>query len=59
MNWLATYTGETNNAFFVLSTFDDVDMDNHTTLNGSLRDDASCTWHPWNYKDRLMIVQRY
>ena len=58
MKWLATYTGETNNAFFYFSTFADVNTDNHTTLNGFLGDDASCTWHPWKYEDRLMNVQK-
>ena len=58
MKWLATYAGETNNAFFYFSTFADVNTNNHTTLNGSLGDDASCTWHPWKYEDRLTNVQK-
>ena len=53
MKWLATYAGETNNAFHHFSTFANVNADNKATLNGFLGDNVTSTWQPWKYNDRL------
>ena len=58
MKWLATYAGETNNAFYYFSTFADVHESNKATLNGSLGDDSICTFHPWKYEDRVKNAQK-
>ena len=51
MKWLATYKGETNNAFYYFSTSADVHEGNKATLNASLEDEPICTWHPWKYEE--------
>ncbi|CAB3999671.1 Hypothetical predicted protein, partial [Paramuricea clavata] len=56
MKWLSFMGGELNNAAYYFSPFGDVNNDNKMASNGSLGEDASCTWHPWVYNDRIKLV---
>ena len=46
MKWLSAMAGELNNAACFFSPFGDVSTDNMNTPNGSLGEEATCTWHP-------------
>ena len=58
MKWLSTVAGELNNAAYYFSTFGNVNNDNKTVINGSLGEDKTCTWHPWDYNKRLSVAQK-
>ena len=53
LKWIASFSGELNNAAFYFSSFANVNNDNKFTMNGTLGREDGCTWKPWNYKDRL------
>lgn len=57
MKWLSTMSGELNNAAYYFSPFGNVNDDNKQVRNGSLGDDPSCTWHPWNYNERIKVAR--
>ena len=62
MKWLATMSGELNNAAHYFSSFRKVHNDGppptKSTRNGSLWTDSSETWHPWNYENRLADARK-
>jgi hypothetical protein len=58
MKWLSFMGGELNNAAYYFSPFGDVNNDNKMASNGSLGEDASCTWHPWVYNDRIKVADK-
>jgi hypothetical protein len=58
MKWLSFMGGELNNAAYYFSPFGDVNNDNKMASNGSLGEDASCTWHPWVYNDRIKVAEK-
>lgn len=58
MKWIATMSGELNNAATFFSSFADVSHDNMMTPNGSIGTDPSSTWHPWNFQQRLEIAKK-
>jgi hypothetical protein len=43
---------------YYFSPFGDVNNDNNMASNGSLGADASCTWHPWVYNDRIKVADK-
>ena len=49
-------SGELNNAFFF--PFGNVNSDNKAVTYGSLREDCSCTWQPWDYSDRFEVAEK-
>ena len=58
MKWLSFMGGELNNAAYYFSPFGDVNNDNKMASSGSLGEDASCTWHPWVYNDRIKVADK-
>ena len=58
MKWLSTMSGELNNTAYYFSPFGNVHDDNKWVRNGSLGDDPSCTWHPWEYSDRIKVARK-
>lgn len=58
MKWLSSVAGELNNAAYYFSPFGNVNSDNKVVTNGSLGEDNSCTWHPWNYDQRVRIAKK-
>ena len=46
------------NAAYYFSPFGNVNSDNEAITNGSLGEDPSCTWHPWDYKERIEVVKK-
>ena len=56
MKWLSSMSGELSNAFFYFSPFGNVNSDNKAVTNGSLGEDCSCTWQPWDYNGRIEKV---
>lgn len=58
MKWLSTVAGELNNAAYYFSPFGNVNSDNKAITNGSLGEDPSCTWHPWDYEERIQVVKK-
>ena len=56
MKWLSFMGGELNNAAYYFSPFGDVNDDTKMVCNGSLREDANCTWHPWEYHHRINVA---
>lgn len=58
MKWLSAMAGELNNAAYYFSPFADVNNDNKATPNGTLGADPSCTWHPWDYEERVKVAKK-
>ena len=58
MKWLSAMAGELNNAACFFSPFGDVNTDNMNTSNGSLGEEATCTWHPWRYEKRVEMAKK-
>ena len=58
MKWLSTVAGELNNAAYHFSPFGNVNSDNNAITNGSLGEDPSYTWHPWDYEERIQVVKK-
>ena len=58
MKWLSTMSGEFNNTAYYFSPFGNVHDDNKWVRNGSLGDDPSCTWHPWEYSDWIKVARK-
>ena len=58
MQWLSTMSGELNNTAYYFSPFGNVHHDNKWVRNGSLGDDPSCTWHPWEYSSRIKVARK-
>ena len=57
MKWLSSMSGELSKAFFYLSPFGNVNSDKAVT-NGSLGEDCSCTWQPWDYNGRIDSAEK-
>ena len=57
MKWLFTMSGELNNTAYYFFPFGNVNDDNKAVTNGSLGDDPSCTWHPWEYNERIKVAR--
>ena len=53
LKWIASFSGELNNAAFYFSSFANVNNDNKFIMNGTLGREDGCTWKPWNYQGRL------
>ena len=53
MKWLASFSGELNNASYYFSSFGNVNTDNMSVINGSLGAGSDCTWKPWQYAERI------
>ena len=53
MKWLSSVSGGLNNAFSYSFPFGNVNSDNKAVTNGSLGEDCSCTWQPWDYNGRI------
>ena len=53
MKWLSSVSGGLNNAFSYFFPFGNVNSDNKAVTNGSLGEDCSCTWQPWDYNGRI------
>ncbi len=58
MKWLSIMSGELNNAAYYFSPFGDVNEDSKSITNGSLGKDVACTWHPWDYQERINSAQK-
>lgn len=58
MKWLSAMSGEINNAAYYFSPFGNVNQDNKATPNGTLGEHQSCTWHPWDYEERVKVVKK-
>lgn len=55
--WLATFSGELNNASSYPSSFANVSLDDMSTVNGSIGNSPNDTWHSWGYSERLDTVR--
>ncbi|XP_048585311.1 uncharacterized protein LOC125568043 [Nematostella vectensis] len=51
--WMASMSGELNNAATYFSTFANVSKSNMKTINGKIGHDSSSTWKKWAYEKRL------
>jgi hypothetical protein len=59
MKWIATMSGELNNAATYFSSFADVSKETKMTANGSIgTNNSSDTWHPWDFEKRLSDVKK-
>ena len=44
--------------FFYFFPFGNVNSDNKAVTYGSLREDCSCTWQPWDYSDSIEAAEK-
>ena len=58
MKWLSSVSGELNNAFSYFFPFGNVNSDNKAVTNGSLGEDCSCTWQPWDYNGKIEAAKK-
>ncbi|CAB4034572.1 Hypothetical predicted protein, partial [Paramuricea clavata] len=56
--WVASMSGELNNAATYFSSFANVNQDNKGTMGSSIGEHSSATWKPWNYDDRMETVKK-
>ena len=56
--WVASMSGELNNAATYFSSFANVNQDNKGTMGGSIGEHSNATWKPWNYDDRMKTVKK-
>ena len=57
MKWLSIMSGELNNAAYYFSPFGNVNEGNKSTTNWVLGKDYACTWHPWDYGERIKSAE--
>ena len=57
MKMFAFLAGELNNSVTYFSTFADVDKESLTKI-GTFSCNASDTWKPWKYADRIKVVKQ-
>ena len=43
---------------FYFYPFGNVNSDNKAVTNGSLGEDSSCTWQPWDYNGRIEVPEK-
>lgn len=51
--WIASMSGELNNAATYNSSFGNVSKDSLKKVGGTLGNDPDCTWKPWDYEQRV------
>lgn len=56
--WIATMSGELNNAATYFSSYANVSTKSKKTIRGSIGDDPSNTWKPWKYNDRIKVAKK-
>lgn len=58
MKWASTFSGELANSAFYFSPFGNVNNDNKSIVNASLRQSEQCLWKPWVYEERLQVATK-
>ena len=56
--WVASMSGELNNAATYFSSFANVSQDTKGTMGGCIGKHAKATWKPWSYNRRIEMVKK-
>ena len=56
--WVASMSGELNNAATYFSSFANVSQDTKGIMGGCIGKHAQATWKPWSYNDRMEMVKK-
>lgn len=58
VKWVSTFSGALSNAAHYFSPFGNVCEDDKCIVNGSIGQDADCTWKCWVYAERVAVAAK-